>query len=265
MITSARNPKLKLVRDLLGRPKDRRAAGAFVAEGVRLVEEAAAAGWPFRFALFSETVSERGRALLADLRARGVDVEPVEAKLLDSLSETETSPGLLAVLALRPLSAPPRPGLVLIPDSVRDPGNLGTLLRTARAAGVDLVLLPPGTTDPFAPKVVRAGMGAHFHLPLREADWNEIESIVAGMRVLLAEMDGVPCWETDLRGRLALIVGGEAEGAGEQARRLAQARVGIPMAGGSESLNVATAAAVLLFEAVRQRRGPTEPTKTGGA
>lgn len=254
MITSAQNPKIKLARDLLGRPKDRRAAGAFVAEGVRLVEEAAAAHWPFRFALYSDALGERGRTLIAELRARNVEIEEVDARLLESLSETEASQGLLAALDLRALPPPPRPGLVLIPDGVRDPGNLGTLLRTAWAAGADLVLLPPETTDAFAPKVVRAGMGAHFRLPVREASWDEIGSALGGMKVCLADMDGASCWESDLRGPLALIVGGEAQGASDAARKLAQAKIGIPMPGKSESLNAAVAAAVLLFEVVRQRK-----------
>jgi TrmH family RNA methyltransferase len=255
MITSAQNPKLKLARALLGRPKERREANAFVAEGVRLVEEALAAGWPFRFVLFSEAVSERARALLVNLEAAGVETEPVSARLLDDLSDTGNTQGLLAVLDL-PASGVPLStfDFILIPDQIRDPGNLGTLLRTAAAAGVQAVFLPPETTDAFAPKVVRAGMGAHFRLPILSLTWDEIRARTSGLRILLADMDGVPCWESDLRAPLALIVGGEAEGASAPARDLAAATVSIPMPGGVESLNAGVAGAVLMFEAVRQRR-----------
>ncbi|MDW8227459.1 MAG: RNA methyltransferase substrate-binding domain-containing protein, partial [Anaerolineales bacterium] len=100
MITSAQNLKLKLVRALLGRPKERRKAKAFVAEGVRLLEEALAANWSFRFVLAGETLSERGEALVAGLQARGVEVERVTDALLNSLSDTENTQGLLAVLDL---------------------------------------------------------------------------------------------------------------------------------------------------------------------
>ena len=118
------------------------------------------------------------------------------------------------------LPIPNSPNFLLIPDQIRDPGNLGTLIRTAAAAGVQAVLLPPETTDAFAPKVVRAGMGAHFRLPIHTMDWDEIEQVCkqADLQVFLADMDGGSCWETDFREPLALIVGGEAEGASEQAR-----------------------------------------------
>jgi TrmH family RNA methyltransferase len=256
MITSAQNARLKLVRALTGRPKERREAGAFIAEGVRLVEEALAAGWAFRFVLYTESISVRGSALVKNLRSRGVEVEEVNPSLLNALSDTGNCQGILAVLELPSTTLEPASfDLVLIADQIRDPGNLGTLLRTAAAAGVQAVLLPPETTDPFAPKVVRSGMGAHFLLPILCLDWNEIQSRTAGLQILLADMEGRSCWATDLRKPLALIVGGEAEGASQQARALATGAISIPMAGKVESLNAGVAGAILLFEIVRQRRG----------
>lgn len=255
MITSAQNPKLKLARALLGRPKERQEASAFVAEGVRLVEEALSAGWPFRFVLFSDGISERGKSLVASLRSHGVEVEQISAALLNAISDTGNTQSILAVLDLPTPSLPPSTfDFVLIPDQIRDPGNLGTLLRTAAAAGVQAVFLPPETTDAFAPKVVRAGMGAHFRLPILSLTWEEIRARTVGLRLLLADMDGLPCWESDLRSPLALIVGGEAEGASAPARALTTARVSIPMPGGMESLNAGVAGAVLMFEVVRQRQ-----------
>lgn len=255
MITSNQNAKLKLVRALQGRPRERREAGAFLAEGVRLVEEALAAGWPFRFVLYGAQLSERGQSLVARLESSKVDTEQVEDALLESVSETETSQGILAVLELTDLAVPDSLTFVLIPDQIRDPGNLGTLIRTAAAAGVGAMLIPPETADAFSPKVVRAGMGAHFRLPVCSLGWDEIRARVAGMNVLLAEAEGqVPCWGADLKAPLALIVGGEAEGASESARKLANLTVNIPMPGKIESLNAAVAGAVLMFEVVRQRK-----------
>lgn len=255
MITSAQNPKLKLVRALQGRPKERLEESAFLAEGVRLVEEALSANWPIRFVLYSSGLSERGDALLEKMRAAGVEVDEVSGDLLQAASETETSQGILAVLELNDLPLPISPNFLLIPDQVRDPGNLGTLIRSAAAAGVQAVLLPPETADVYAPKVVRAGMGAHFRLPVRSMDWEGIEQVCkqANLRVILADMAGDSCWETDFRRPLALIVGGEAEGASQQARKLANGIVSIPMPGEAESLNASIAGAILMFEVIRQR------------
>src|SRR5271157_1579995 len=279
MISSNQNLKIKLARALAGRPKERHEAEAFLAEGVRLVEEAFASNWPFRFVLCSDELSERGKKLVEKLEDKKIDVEKIESGLLQSLSETETSQGIVAVLNDSQLPIPQSPNFILIPDSIRDPGNLGTLLRTADAAGVQAVLIPPETTDAFAPKVVRAGMGAHFRLPIQTISWDEINSFIntntsyplhpldtspksaldlgeAGggrLQVYLADMDGQSGWETDFRQPLALIVGGEAEGASGQARKLANASVKIPMAGKTESLNAAVAGSVLMFEVMRQR------------
>lgn len=258
MITSSQNPKLKLVRSLFGRAKERRAAGAFVAEGVRLIEEAVNVGWPFHFALVRPQLSKRGQALVNRLREHGVEVNEVAAPLLETIGDTETSQGILAVLSLPENALPAtRPDFVLIVDQMRDPGNLGTLLRAASAAGVQLVLLTPETVDAFAPKVVRAGMGAHFRLPICSLPWEAIRQAVVGLKVYLAEAAGrLPYWQADFRAPLALIIGSEAEGPSQEARAIAGETVFIPMPGGSESLNAAIAGAILLFEVVRQRGAP---------
>ncbi len=174
--------------------------------------------------------------------------------LMQSVSETETSQGILAVLEVTQLPIPQSLSFVLILDQIRDPGNLGTLLRTAAAAGVQAVFLPPETAEAFAPKVVRAGMGAHFRLPIHPLTWDEIRTTTRGLKIHLADMEGdFPCWQADFRSPLALIVGGEADGASQPARELATSRVSIPMPGRTELLNAAVAGAILMFEVVRQR------------
>ena len=255
MISSSQNPKIKLARSLAGRSKARLEGQAFLAEGVRLVEEALAADWPFRFVLHTGEVSGRGAELLKSIEAQGIECEEVQARLLASISDTETSQGVLAVLRDAPLALPRSADFVLILDAVREPGNLGTVLRTAAAAGVQAILLAPETTDAFAPKVVRAGMGAHFHLPMKRMDWAEIRGLAEsmGLTTYLADMQGAPCWETEFRHPLALMIGGEAEGATQHARQLAQQIVSIPMPGKAESLNAAVAGSILMFEVLRQR------------
>jgi RNA methyltransferase, TrmH family len=262
VITSAQNAKIKLVRALLGHAKERREAKAFVVEGVRLVEEAIQSNWRVQFALYTEAVSDRGRSQVESLLSRGVEVEMVSESLIKSLSETETPQGILAVLEFTQLPIPQVPNFILIPDQIRDPGNLGTLLRSAAATGVQAVLLPPETTDAFAPKVVRSGMGAHFQLPMLWMTWEEIQQVgrPANQQIYLADMDGRSCWETDLRRPLALIIGGEAQGASREARKLANQKISIPMTGKMESLNAGVAGSVLMFEVVRQRsQGSVQP------
>ena len=255
MITSNQNSKIKLVRALLGRSKERREAGAVVAEGVRLVEEAVKANWNCRFALYDETLNKRGKSQVESLRSRGVDVEEVSASVMKSISETEAPQGILAVLESTQLPITNHPNFILIPDQIRDPGNLGTLLRSAAASGVQAVLIPPETTDAFAPKVLRSGMGAHFRLPIHSMSWIEVEKVVKleGLNVYFADMDGQSCWEMDLRQLVCLIVGNEAEGVSESARTLANGKISIPMSGETESLNAGVAGSVLMFEVLRQR------------
>jgi len=255
MITSNHNPKIKLVRALLSRARDRREAGAFVVEGVRLVEEAVNSNWPMRFVLFDESLSERGMSKVESLMSLGVDVEEVSTSVMKALSETETPQGILAVLELTNLPIPNLLNFILIPDQIRDPGNLGTLLRSAAATGVQAVLTPPETTDAFAPKVLRSGMGAHFKLPIHSMSWDEINEVIksAGLQVLIADMDGQSCWDIDLTKPVALVVGNEAEGASESARGFASGKISIPMSGMMESLNAGVAGSVLMFEVVRQR------------
>jgi TrmH family RNA methyltransferase len=256
MITSSQNPRVQWVKQLQARSKARRESGAFVVEGVRLVEEALQTGWGTMMLLHTSDLEPRGRAVLDGYIRRGVPVEEVTPQVLKAVSDTETPQGLLAVLEMRALPTPPDPELVLIPDGVRDPGNLGSMLRSAAAAGADLVCLPAGTVDAYAPKVVRSAMGAHFRLPLLSTNWDDIQNLLerCGLAVFLAVAgQGILYTQADFRSPLAMIIGGEAAGAGDRARSLPHQALHIPMPGGMESLNAAAAAAILLFEVVRQR------------
>ena len=258
MITSVHNPKVQLARKLQALPKERRDEDAFVIEGIRLAEEALAAQWAGKLVLFTAALSARGHAVVQDFSSRGVQVEQVSDAVMKAISETETPQGLLVVLARRSLPLPASPDFMLILDGVRDPGNLGTVLRTASAAAVQAVLLAPGCVDAWSPKVLRAGMGAHFRLPVHSLGWPDIASALkrtsSHVHIYLADSAGGSSYtQADFRAPLALIIGGEAMGAGSQADALADDKVHIPMPGGSESLNAAVAAGILLYEVVRQR------------
>lgn len=255
MITSLQNPKVKWVRALQAKANLRHEENVILVEGVRLLEEAVQAGWRMRLVLHSSVLSARSKEVLTRLRPLCETIEEVSPTVMQAVSDTETPQGLLAVVSLPPVVVDSKLDFVLVVDEVRDPGNLGTILRTAAAAGVQAVFVPPGTVDPYAPKVVRAGMGAHFRLPLWQASWPEMQSRLQGLHVFLADTQGeIRYDEADFCSPLALIIGGEATGASAQARQLATRRVRIPMPGEMESLNAAVAAGILLFEVVRQRR-----------
>jgi TrmH family RNA methyltransferase len=265
MITSLSNAKIKLVQGLQSRRRARYREERMIAEGTRLVQEALTAGLAPDLVLYTVDWGDTpaGAALLASLIEPAVPALPVSQEVMAGCSDTETPQGVLAVLPFPQHRIPDKPSLVLVVDQMRVPGNLGTILRTAAAAGVELVLLPPGTVDPFNPKAVRGGMGAHFRVPILQLDWDGLEKHLIGLDVWLAAADeGTRYDQVDWRRPVALIVGGEASGAGDRAARLATGdtrrgrfggRVQIPMPGGMESLNAGVAAGVLLFEVVRQR------------
>jgi TrmH family RNA methyltransferase len=258
MITSALNSRIKWARSLQNDVKARREAKAFVVEGVRLVEEAMASGWDIQWMIYTEDLSARGRALVENYIHSGGEPDIVTIQVMKTVSDTQAPQGILAVVGIKPPNMPERPDFIFVADSMRDPGNLGTMIRTAAAAGVQVVLTSVGTVDPYAPKVVRSAMGAHFHLPVISQGWDEIEVMIRrhGLAVYLADAaSDLPYTQANFRDPLVLVIGGEAGGASPAAFRLAMARVAIHMPGRSESLNAAVAAGILLFEVVRQRMG----------
>ncbi|MBN2045083.1 MAG: RNA methyltransferase [Anaerolineales bacterium] len=260
MITSTQNSKVKEIRQLQTRAKARKKHHAFVVEGVRLCEEALAAGMPVRYGLHAPDLSERGMALVAGLAQRGIAIEAAAEYVIQAVSETKTPQGILLVLEADPLPLPEKPSLVLVLDRISDPGNLGSLLRTAAAAGVEAALLSEGCTDIFSPKVVRAGMGAHFRLPAAVLSDEEIIQVCKrwGVQLWASVMgQGVAHTLAALDQPSALIVGSEADGVSGVLLRAAKP-LHIPMPGGSESLNAAAAGAILVYEALRQRDETTQ-------
>lgn len=249
---------VSLVRDLQRR-KGRRRRGLAVAEGVRLVEEALGAGVPLTGAVVADDLDRtaRGAALLEALAAHAVPVVAVTPRALSQLADTDTPQGVLAVVDPprgRLNDIRPRPGAaVLVLDAVQDPGNVGALLRTAFALGCAGAVLLGGSADPANPKVMRAAMGATFRLPWAPATEGELAAWARDGAVTLwaAASDGTALGRLDPPGRLALIVGNEGAGVRPAVRQLAQASIAVPLARGAESLNVAVAAGIILFEVLR--------------
>lgn len=254
MITSTRNPKIKRIRRLLSDRRFRQREGAFVVEGTRWIAELIDWHGRSEMLLASEAwLADREHAELLEVLDAPVYV--ADEKVMATASDTETFSGILAVLPIIEPAWPDRPTLLLILDRVADPGNLGTMLRTAAAAGVDGVLLSPGCVDAYNPKVVRATMGALLRLPVALVAWDEIRRLTAGLNIWLAAAGGpVEYTSVDWGKPAALVIGSEATGVGPEALALGGRQVAIPMAARTESLNAAAAAAVMLFEARRQRR-----------
>lgn len=248
MITSLQNDRVKLAYGLLSGSKSRRKAGKIVLEGVRLIRDAVEAGYLPDFILYD--------ANSLDAASLGVpDDLLLEASpdIIRHISGTEQPQGVVGVFPMPTPSLPRRLHRVLILDALSDPGNLGTILRTAAAAGIDAVLLAPGSVDPYNDKALRAGMGAHFRVPVLSQSWEKIAAACDGLAVYLADMDGDASYDqADWSHGWALIISSEAHGFSEAASALAHQRIHIPMAAATESLNAASAAAVILFEAARQ-------------
>lgn len=255
MISSESNAKVKQVRRLQSDRRWRARERLFVVEGTRWLAELTTPDAPPLEMLFvtSAWLAEPAHQALAEqLPLAPLLVAP---EIMGAMSDTDTPAGVLAVLGWPTRPWPNSPTLLLILDALRDPGNLGTIIRTAAAAGVDALLLGPGCVDPFNPKVVRSSMGAILRLPLqRVGSWAEMGEKTAGLQLFLAAGEGQMVYTAvDWTQPSALIIGGEADGAGQAARKVAHTAVSIPMAHTVESLNAAVAASVILFEAVRQR------------
>lgn len=251
---------LKAIR-ALAKKKGRERQGRTLIEGVRLVETALAAGVRPELTLFSTRLltTERGAALLRRVRDGGGETCEVDERTLGELADTETPQGILAVVpvlsaSLESVVAVARPFLLAV-DGLQDPGNLGTMLRTAAAAGVSGVLLGRGTVELGNPKALRASMGSAFLLPIaEEVDLPPVlgELSQRGVTVAAGDPDGEETlFRADLTPPVAVVVGGEAQGLGPSVREAVTRRLRIPMARGVESLNAAVAASLLLYEVAR--------------
>jgi TrmH family RNA methyltransferase len=245
----------KFLRSLrLRKVRDRE--GLFLAEGLNVVEEAVTHG-RVREILLGDDAAEAPRA--RELALRGVPVQRLGRKDVEQLAETRTPSGIFALVEdpCRPLAGAQLPAraLVLVAAGVADPGNLGTLVRTAAALGAAGVVVAGDAVEPTNPKVVRATAGALFRIPVLRGDVAALKAM--GFRVLVADAHGEPVSAWSARpARLALVVGNEPRGVEDQVRALADGVLGIPLDGGVESLNVAVAAGILLHAL---RALPVEP------
>lgn len=269
IVTSSHNPFVKYLVKLKNR-RFREREGKFLIEGARFVEEALKSGWPVEGLVYSGDFPESGRWAGITAAAQRLDIRiiTVTGKVMKELSSTETPQGVVAlcgmkswrvedILAGRPGRGEGKNALVVVADGVSDPGNLGTIIRSADAFGADGAVLTRGTVDPYNSKVLRSTMGSVFHIPVAGgADPAGLYRDLTGKGVELlvgVPEDGVPVSRLDLCGPLALVVGSEAGGPSRELLSLPHKKATIPMPGGAESLNAAVAASIMLYEAARQR------------
>ena len=273
VITSPSNPAVRAARKL-ARPSSRaRAGGRFLLEGPEGIRSALDAGHVPDSLLATERAAARHAGLVNLARQRGTQVALVAEPVLSALAATTTPQGLVAVLpsVVRPLEAlPSSPRLVCVLAEVRDPGNAGTVLRAADAFGADAVATTSGSVDPESPKAARAAAGSLFHLPvIAGVPWPRLRTALRqrGLRLVGADPYAVATVDrAPLSDPVALVLGNEAHGLPDQVAADLDLVVRVPLAGRAESLNLAAAAAVLLYEATRRRtatEGSGEPQ--GGA
>lgn len=250
-IASRQNPGFKALRALADDP---RRHGRALLNGIHLVATCLARGVVIRQLLVSES-GQRNREIDRLLKsAPGVDCLLLRDSLFRDISGVSTPTGIAAVIDIPPVAAGTPAGDAVLLDAVQDAGNVGAILRTAAAAGVRDVLLGPGCAGAWTPRVLRAGQGAHFSLAIREqVDLMPVLASCAGTSIATVAGGGEHLYELDLTGPVFWLVGNEGAGLSPQLAAAATLRATIPLARGTESLNVAAATAVCLFEAVRQR------------
>jgi TrmH family RNA methyltransferase len=251
------------LRELLRDARARASERAFVVEGPRAVDAALDRGAHFEAVYFGPRAEVAFPALTARIAATGTEVAELKEGVLEKVGSTRTPQPVLAIASMpetgRDVLA--RDGLVLVSVSLADPGNLGTILRSAEAAGAVAILLGPGSVDAYNPKVVRASAGAIFGIPVVDAvseGWSAVEALDAlgelgRQRLGAAAGTGTPYPDVDFRRPTAVVLGNEAHGLDDDVAGHLDGYVTIPMGGPAESLNVAMAATVLCFESARQR------------
>ena len=254
LIRSRDNAQVKRLLRLARSSRERRESGMTILDGAHLVEAYARSGGTAEVIAATESA-------YADTHLRALyDQTPARTRLLlandliTRISQVVSSAGILAVV--RTPGAQPLPDLIdscVMIEGIQDPGNLGSILRSTLASGIRRVFLSPGSVFAWAPKVLRAGQGAHFFLFIHEnADFDDISARIRAKIVSTEPGARMSIFEADLRGPVAWLFGNEGAGLSAQAAALATERVRIPMQGQAESLNVAAAAAICLFEQVRQ-------------
>lgn len=257
MITSNQNPLIKELQLLQKKKKERTKQGVFIVEGLRAVQEIPE-GWRVHKYVVAESFISVAHALLRNLK---IPVIFVADPVFEAISDTRTPQGIMAVVSQFDYKLDQvitkENGFFIVADQVQDPGNLGSLIRTAHASGAHGVFLSKGCVDVYNPKTIRATMGSVFHIPVfveLDIEWILGALLKEGTTVYGAALEmSASLYDYDYRKKTAIVIGNEANGIGDQTKSLLSKLIKIPMPGGAESLNASIAAGICMFEVVRQR------------
>lgn len=257
IISSSSNPKVQRLQKLMQKKKARQTECVFVAEGVRLLEESIKWGKKPREFYWGGELSTRGEELAQMLIGRADASYELSDQLVRKISDTGNSQGVFGVFDIT-YDLPEKIRFILIADEIRDPGNMGTLMRSAKAMGVDGIITTSNTVDAYSPKVVRSAMGVHFALPVVDLSWEALNSRYPkksnGMTFWTTVVDGgISIHVAEPKYPLALVVGGEANGVSSDALLRSDLGVTIPMKGNTESLNAGVAGSIALYEIMRKQ------------
>ena len=256
MLTSRQNPLVKQIRKL-HHPKNRGEQQLFLLEGTHLLEAACAAQWPLRTVCYTPQWQDKHAPLLSQICGLAQRIELVSLEVLQAIATTVQPDGVIATAQSAPHQPLPLTTLGLVLETVQDPGNLGTIIRTCAAAGAEGLLLSADSVDLEHPKVLRASAGQWFRLPMAVSSHLKSDILqyqVQGMEVIATHPNAPRnYWELDWRRPSLILFGNEGAGLSAELLSLADQQVKIPLQGGVESLNVAITAALILYEAQRQR------------
>ena len=255
LIRSRENPRFKLLRQLASSTRERRKAGLALLDGMHLIAAYRARGGVPEQLILSESGAANAEAARLAAGAAGQALLVLADPLFNEVAQVATPTGIIALI--RTPDAGPLPQEIddcVMLENIQDAGNLGSILRSTAAAGIPTVLLSPGCAFAWSPKVLRAGMGAHFSLAIHDnVDLHAATRRLSGRLLCASSHAAKSLYQADLRGPLAWAFGNEGAGLSAELSAAAAEQLCIPMPGGTESLNVAAAAAVCLFEQVRQR------------
>jgi len=263
-ITSTKNPTVRAMRDLKDK-RNREETGRILVEGEVMIREALSCG----LKIYDLLADERHEEFAADMEQTGAKACIVPRSILEAVCETKTPQGVCASFSTpKPLSLDRMPDVIVALDGVQDPGNVGTIWRTADAAGFQGILLGEGSADPLSPKVLRAAMGSGFRIPFGHAAplSDALRALSErGYTIIASDLGGGDFYSRPAVGpKLVLVIGNEARGISQSVRECADLRLKLPMRGGAESLNAAIAAAIMMYDLINQGGfAPLDPPLKG--
>lgn len=262
MITSYSNKLIKEIRKL-NKKKYRNKKKLFFIEGIRIIEDSFKSNCDIQYIIYSNKLynTSRGRELINKIKESNIECYEVENNLIKEISDTENPQGIIAVLKMKENSLQElkeENNFIVFLDRIQDPGNMGTIIRSADALGVDGIIINKGCVDIYNPKVLRATMGSVFNIPIiysEDGTKTLLEFKNKGTNIFVTSLDSAEyCYDTDFEKDNILVIGNEGNGVSQEILDLSDKNIKIPIKGKAESLNAAIASSIIMYEGLRQRR-----------